>query len=538
MAENKNSEHEEEKFIDFAKIRAIIKKNFTVITRDRIRLLPLIMFPLVMIFIFGYTTGNIPRHISTAVVDYDTSGISQNILQQINSNNVFSVKYMVSTEGEGKKLLDSGKIRVIIIIPKNLEEDIVSGKQSGVTIIVDESDSSVAATAKQSLSQIVNAMSDQISKGKIRQFQDSVSMSAIQLEKNTVQIDAYPIINSRLESAYLALSEAKKISDKTRDSIQDSLPDANLYLPESPNNVNNTVNTNYFYVQYPLGYSATKAQLALFTRTSALLDIASRNLQAASILSSESEKKIESLNEYQNYQKNIVQPMNRIMLFTKSSPDAVIQPLLYNEKPAYGTGKRAIDFTIAAIIALTIFQGAVMGMGRAIAGEKREGSLTRVFLTPTSNATIIAGTLSFYILFELFRSAFILSIAVLLFHVNIEGSFLTIGLILTIYAGVSTSIGMILSSMVKTEQQFMAMAMLVSMPTTFLSGAFFPLQAMPKFLQVLSQFLPVTYGAEALRGVMIKGFPLTMILVPLFVLVVFLAASLTLVFMIFKRDIE
>jgi ABC-type multidrug transport system permease subunit len=538
MAESKNNNHAQEKFIDFAKMAAIIKKNFTVITRDRIRVIPLIIFPLVMIFIFGYTSGSIPKHISTAVVDYDSSGLSQSVLQQINNNNVFSVKYMVSTEGEAKKLLDSGQIRVIIILPQALEEDINSGKQSGVTIIVDESDSAVAATAKQTLSQIVYSISTQISKQRISQFQETVGASALQLQKNSLQVNTYSLINARLESAYSALSQAKKISDATRDSIQDSLPNANLYLPDSPNNINNTVNTNYFFVQYPPGYAATKAQLALFQRTSALLDAASINLQAASILSGSADKRLQSMGEYLNYEKNVAIPLGKIMLFTKSSPDAMIQPLVYQEKPAYGTGKRAIDFTIAAIIALTIFQGAVMGMGRAIAGEKREGSLTRVFLTPTSNATIVLGTLFFYIIFELFRSAFIIMVAISLFHVHIEGSLLTIGVILAIYAGVSSSIGLILSTLVKTEQQFMAMAMLVSLPTTFLSGAFFPLQAMPRFLQVIAQFLPVTYGAEALRGVMIKGFPITMILFPLSVLIVFLIAALTIVFMVFKRDIE
>jgi ABC-type multidrug transport system permease subunit len=531
-------ETNQEKLMDFEKIQSIIKKNFTVITRDKIRLLPLVMFPLVMIFIFGYTTGNIPKHIATAVVDSDNSMLSQSILEQINGNNVFSVKYMVSTEGEAKKLLDSEKIRVIILIPKGMEEDIQSGIQSGITIIVDESDSAVATTAKQTLYQIVSAFSDQISKNTIIKYQESIRLSALQLQRNSVQINTYSLINARLESAFLSVSEAKKISDTTRVNIENSLPDASLYLPEGPYKINSTINTNYFFVQYPMGYDAIKAQLSLFQRTSGLLDVASRNLQAASILSNAGDKNIMSSNEYPNYEKNVDLPLKRIMLFTKSRPDAMIQPLLYLEKPAYGTGKRPIDFTIAAIIALTIFQGAVMGMGRAIAGEKREGSLTRVFLTPTSNATIIVGTLSFYIIFELFRSIFILSVAVLLFHVNIEGSLLTIGMILTIYAGVSTSIGMILSSLVKTEQQFQAMAMLVSLPTTFLSGAFFPLQAMPRFLQILSQFLPVTYGAEALRGVMIKGFPMTYVLVPFLMLVLFLIVALSLVFMIFKRDIE
>ena len=84
----------------------------------------------------------------------------------------------------------------------------------------------------------------------------------------------------------------------------------------------------------------------------------------------------------------------------------------------------------------------------------------------------------------------------------------------------------------------MGMAMLVSLPTIFLSGAFFPLQAMPKFMQLIAYFLPVTYAGDALRGVIVKGFSIGYIWYPLFILFVFLILTVAAVFMVFKRDIE
>jgi len=259
--------------------------------------------------------------------------------------------------------------------------------------------------------------------------------------------------------------------------------------------------------------------------------------QAVSLASASSAASV-AQRGYHAEQAGVGEPMRAISVFTAYAPKDLRAPLVYEEKPAYGTGKREVDFLIPAIIALTIFQGAVMGMGRAVAGEKREGSLTRVFLTPTSNATIILGTLLFYIIFELFRSAFLVLFAVTLFHVKIEGSLLAIALILIVYAGVSTGVGMILSSMVNTEQQYQGLALLVGMPTIFLAGVFFPLEAMPRAFQVIAAFLPVTYAAEALRDVMIKGFGLALIIPPLLILLVFLAGTLGLLFVAFKRDIE
>ena len=246
----------------------------------------------------------------------------------------------------------------------------------------------------------------------------------------------------------------------------------------------------------------------------------------------------EQSSNYHVQQANVVAPMATLSSFTTYNPLLLQRPIVYEDKPAYGAGKRDIDFIIPAIIAITIFQGAVMGMGRSVAGEKREGSLTRVFLTPTSNATIILGTLLFYVLFEIFRSSFLILIAVSLFHIKIEGSLLALFVIVSIYAAVSTGIGMFLSSLVSSEQQYMGVSMLVSMPTIFLAGAFFPVQAMPKALQAIAVVLPVTYAAEALRGIMIKGFSLATVSVPTIVLCLFLALSLGGCFMVFKREID
>ena len=240
----------------------------------------------------------------------------------------------------------------------------------------------------------------------------------------------------------------------------------------------------------------------------------------------------------QQYDSRVAQPIITIREFTQSGVEDVLTPVVYESKPAYGSGLKAIDFLIPSLIALTLFQGAVMNMGRSVAGEKREGSLTRVFLTPTSTTTIITGTLLFYVIFELVRATFLIAFSIVVFNIKIQGSIPLIALILVIYIIVSTSIGMIISSMVKTEQQFQAMAMLISLPTMFLSGAFFPLEAMPKFMQSIAVFLPITYAGNALRDVMVKALPIGMIWYPLLILLAFLVLCITVVGIMFKRDIE
>lgn len=525
-----------EKTLDFVKIGAIIQKNFLVLKRDKLRLLPLIIFPLIMILIFGYISGNIPKHIPSAVVAYDNSQYSQRMQQEISNSEVLSVKYVVSSEDEAKRLLDEGKIRIVIEIPPNFGSNIDKNIQSEITVIVDESDSAVGSTAKQTLNQIINTVSNQIAAEKLIAFQKSVDRSADQIVQNSQQQNNYKVISKNTESALSSVEKSKKAIEETRNAILTTIVLPRIVIGSSTNE--KEVNYTNTYLIEPKSNALFRAEVALQEQALAQLNAASHSLNTANSVAEKSSDAIDSSQNSVNFENNIKKPIESIKVFTTSKGDGILHPVVYKEKPAYGTGKRAVDFLIPSIIALTIFQGAVMNMGRSIAGERGDGSLTRVFLTPTSNATIILGTLSFYVLFELFRSAFVVLIAMLVFGLKIEGSILLIGLILVIYAAISTGIGLILSSGVKTEQQYMGLAILVSLPAIFLSGALFPLQAMPKFLQILAGFLPVTYAAEALRGVMVKGFPITLIIYPLAILLIFLAVILFLVFTVFRRNIE
>jgi len=525
---------EKEKLVDFRKITSIIQKNFIVLSRDRTRLVALSMFPMIMILIFGFTSGNSPKYIPTAAVMYDNSPLAETVLQAFGGSQILSITNMVSTEGEGKQLLDTGKVKVLIEIPPGMQQSIDSGVPAVITVMVDESDSSVAATARGAISAISASLSRQLGVGKVVSFQQSVSAASQQLQSDIAATagfgSQFSLVISNTGSAASSISTVANSLSAGATALENSLTYPVLNSFGSNNSRTALVE--------PPGYSTTKALIAAQRGQAALLQAAAAKVRAAGSYASIGKQMVDTAADYETYQSTVTKPTNAISQFASYDANTLVTPLTYAEKPAYGTGRRVIDFLIPAIIALTIFQGAVMGMGRAIAGEKREGSLTRVFLTPTSNVTIILGTATFYVLFELFRSTAMMLLAVNIFKINIEGSLLALGIIMIIYAAVSTAIGLFLSSLVKSEQQYMGVSMLVGMPTIFLSGAFLPVQAMPQALQKIAAFLPITYGADALRGIMIKGLPLVAVIKDLLVLLLFLVVVMGAVFVTFKREIE
>ena len=92
-------------------------------------------------------------------------------------------------------------------------------------------------------------------------------------------------------------------------------------------------------------------------------------------------------------------------------------------------------------------------------------------------------------IFEILRSSFLILLAMNLFQVRVEGSLLALFAIVVIYAVVSTAIGMFISTLVRSEQQYLAMSMLVSLPPVFLSGAFLPIQAMPRIWEAIRKLV-------------------------------------------------
>jgi ABC-2 type transport system permease protein len=226
-----------------------------------------------------------------------------------------------------------------------------------------------------------------------------------------------------------------------------------------------------------------------------------------------------------------------LISISDDAQQATIAPLNLNQVDPYGSGRKGIDFLLPSILALIIFMGASSGLGRAIAGERHDGSLTRVFLTPTSNFTIISGTQLFYMLFETLRSSLIIFIAIALFGVTVSGSILDIIVIIALFAFGATGVGMVLSVLTRSQEQYMAISMLVSMPMMFLSGVFIPIQTMPPIFQGITAVLPITYAADALRGIMIKGFGLTQVIPDIVYLAFFGVFIFLLTILLFKREL-
>jgi len=536
-----------EKTLDFRKIYAIVKKNWMVLSSDPLRLRVLFIFPLVMILLFGFTAGKTPKHIPAAIADYDKSEYSGIIQAQLYSNELFSISRLVGSQDEGKKLIESGEVKILFVIPPGFGEDIDAGRTPGISVIIDESDPSIAQVTRAFTRVFIQGVSNQVNAQRVAilsqnargfsQYLSDVRAAAADGRKNEQAIAN--VYAGFIDSKYAA-SQTDRMVAQTYSKMRNNLGmifDPNEIVDDYERNAS-TRSATYALLTASDAQQQTLSQMATYRGFAAAGDRIARD--AATMYGSSRELYLSSLEQGRQLaiSAKIIDSASMkakdLADFADSIPPTAIS---LNEIEPYGSGRPGLDFLIPSILALIVFQGAVMGMGRAIAGERQDGSLTRVFLTPTSNITIIAGTLLFYMLFETLRSSLVVFAAVIIFGVTIKGSLLSILFLITIYAAGATGLGMVLSVMARTQEQYMALSMIISLPSMFLAGVFLPVETMPPALQGVTKVLPITYASDALRGVIIKGFSLSQVVPDIVFLCIFALATLVLSVLMFKREL-
>ncbi|WP_147803961.1 ABC transporter permease [Alkalicoccus halolimnae] len=136
--------------------------------------------------------------------------------------------------------------------------------------------------------------------------------------------------------------------------------------------------------------------------------------------------------------------------------------------------------------------------------ERIQGTLERSLVSPLRRWEIIAGYLGGFGIFAVLQSIIIVSYSIYVLDMFMAGSFRHVLLITLLLALAALSLGTLLSTYAGNEFQMIQFIPLVIVPQVFFSGIF-NLETMDPVLRAIGKIMPLTYGAEALRGVMIRG---------------------------------
>ena len=195
-------------------------------------------------------------------------------------------------------------------------------------------------------------------------------------------------------------------------------------------------------------------------------------------------------------------------------------------------------FMVPALIGMILQLTTSMLTATAIVRERERGTIEQLIVTPIRPSELIVGKITPYVLIAFFDTIEILVVGTLWFHVPIRGS---LGLLLALsglFLVSSLGIGLVVSTIARTQQEAMMLTWFTLLPTIFLSGFFFPLAAMPPFLRGLSYFIPLRYYLTVIRSVLLKGVGMSSLGMEIAALAAFGVVTMTAAALRFRKRLD
>tara|TARA_R100000306_G_scaffold12238_8_gene14658 strand:+ start:6524 stop:7645 length:1122 start_codon:yes stop_codon:yes gene_type:complete len=208
------------------------------------------------------------------------------------------------------------------------------------------------------------------------------------------------------------------------------------------------------------------------------------------------------------YVTQIVQRFNRNIIIDLLQPsDQLIQPAIIDTIPLfwYNQTLNYKTFMVPGILVLLVTMITLFLSGMNIVREKEIGTLEQINVTPIKKSQFIIGKLFPFWVLGLGLLTIGLIIAKLIFNVPMVGSLLLMYFYTSIYILVVLGIGLFISNFTDTQQQAMFIAWFFMVIFILMSGLFTPIESMPKWAQILTEFNPIKYFVEVMRMVMLKG---------------------------------
>jgi len=205
----------------------------------------------------------------------------------------------------------------------------------------------------------------------------------------------------------------------------------------------------------------------------------------------------------------------------------------------YNPDLESSHFFVPGLVAVILLMISALLTSITIAREKETGTLEQLMTAPVRPYQILIGKIIPYLGLALLDGILVLIFAWLLFGIPFEGSeILLLGFGL-IYVATSLSLGILISSLVQTQQVAMMLALTSTMlPSVMLSGFVFAIKNMPWALQYLSFIVPARYFVTIVRGVMLKGAGLEILAFEGLCLIALMAVLLTVTTLRFNARTE
>ncbi|SCK08430.1 ABC transporter permease [Vogesella sp. LIG4] len=187
-----------------------------------------------------------------------------------------------------------------------------------------------------------------------------------------------------------------------------------------------------------------------------------------------------------------------------TADDAAVSPdsrILRRYNPEASTQHNVVPGLLGVILTMTM----VLMTALSVTREKERGTIEALLITPVKPWEVICGKILPYLAIGLVQTGIILTLALRIFHVPLQGSPLLLAACLLLFITANLTQGITFSILARSQMQAMQMTFFFFLPSILLSGFMFPFSGMPGWAKLLALLLPLTHFQRIARGIMLKG---------------------------------
>lgn len=171
----------------------------------------------------------------------------------------------------------------------------------------------------------------------------------------------------------------------------------------------------------------------------------------------------------------------------------------------YNPSMKSVNFIVPSIIAMILTFQALLLTAFAVVREREQGTLEQIIVTPIRTWEFMCGKILPYTVTASVAAGSSLVAARLIFGIEVSGSLALLAMLSVLFLLGSLGMGLFVSTISQTVGQATQMAMFIIMPSILLSGFMYPRESMPFIIRQLGLLTPMTYYLQILRGIMLKG---------------------------------
>jgi ABC-2 type transport system permease protein len=198
------------------------------------------------------------------------------------------------------------------------------------------------------------------------------------------------------------------------------------------------------------------------------------------------------------------------------------------------TAYNIVPGLLGTILTMTM----VLMTGLAMTRERERGTFENLLSTPALPIEVMTGKIVPYIMIGLIQVTLILLAARYVFNVPMHGNVVVLYGVVLVFIAANLTLGITFSTLARNQLQAMQMTFFFFLPSILLSGFMFPFRGMPEWAQAIGNVLPLTHFLQLVRGILLKGSPISDLWPQVWPMVAFMLVVIAIGLRFYRRTLD